>query len=933
MVLKYGGTGIASVEAVPPNGIKFTFSDGSSTTIDIDITAEGVAFDDSQTKLGAANVQEAISLLQKALDDYASLIEENTFEGKQNFNGETEFSSNTEHNADINVHEHTVNVTDTASDSVAKYGAKSVIVDQGGNDPKEINLPNKAGTFARVEDINEKVGFKYAKLENVDTETAKEDAIITEDIDASIGMYHRNGTSQAGFIAQKNYSEQSAVDTTTEGKTTQASVTTANGATIINAQDSDDNKSTMTVTPEAITFNRTPMVNGSELGSIPTITGTEENPIRISALESDKFYYLEGKWAVYNAKVSQLVNIDLDGKVLFKWVKGGSNLGGRNGFTATFYDYNIILNPDSPFSFMRINHSASGCISIVSVMIVGTDYDTIYKLISFPVLSLPLNTRAVDGVSVNASFGYFGQMIFTGYRGSLANFSSDAKSIEYSCGENCLSFLSSGYAKVGEKPNKIWYFSQSPYIKCRMQRGIDGNYDHYFYTFFDVKPKETYAENESPFEMSNGSVVTYMKKNNSSGGWALELVSTTDNAGSAGGSLIQGINGKTVADGTQDYWNEAEMFYAPLTSGSSGQLLQSNGSGKAPTWVNNPALSKAAESVVSAVYVRDAEGVDTTKTYSFSAEGDTIAYRNTSGRLQTATPVSEDDAVNKAYADKFEQKYLSLTGESGTLDDEQYALVTGYDNLIIQRVGLQFVRCGYPSNGQGNYTFVSPYWAKPNGTEEWADYYITIKQDKTWEATIKNHISISEQTYPSVVELTPNTAVNGTLSDDNFDYLTNHDDVKIKLNGEYYILMDDEHTEGIVSYIHEGWNGNSNQVKSINITLATKAWTLVIGKNKYYRHYIQLTVGDKTIYYDFSSTQETAYTADTLPAMPDDIITAFQVVAGGYYSSVSGLVYRNSENALKVILHGMFTTDGATMTYLQLAGSDATFVKDTVKTM
>ena len=66
--------------------------------------------------------------------------------------------------------------------------------------------------------------------------------------------------------------------------------------------------------------------------------------------------------------------------------------------------------------------------------------------------------------------------------------------------------------------------------------------------------------------------------------------------------------------------------------------------------------------------------------------------------------------------------------------------------------------------------------------------------------------------------------------------------------------------------------------------------------------------------------------------MPDDIITAIQVVTNGYYSSVSGLVYRNSENTLKIIVHGMYTTDGTNMTYLQLTGVDATFISDTIIT-
>lgn len=333
------------------------------------------------------------------------------------------------------------------------------------------------------------------------------------------------------------------------------------------------------------------------------------------------------------------------------------------------------------------------------------------------------------------------------------------------------------------------------------------------------------------------------------------------------------------------------------------------------------------------VYVRKTENTDSSLPYTYTAEGDSIAYRNASGQMQSETPTQTKDVANKKYVDDKEQKYLSLSGESGTLDDDQYNLITTYDNLIIQRVGLDFRRSGYPSNGTGDYIFFCDHYTKPNGSEEWVDYFITIKQDKSWETTIKNHLQVSEQTYAPFVELTPASATNGTLSDDDYTNLTEHKDVYIILNNEYYYRADDQNTTGILSYTHNGWNGDAPQDKSINITLSTKAWTLAIGKTKYYRHYVQLTAGDKALYYDFSSTQSTAYTADTLPSMPDDIITAFQVVANGYYSSVSGLVYRNAEGALKVIMHGMYTTDGTNMTYLQMTGDAATFVQDVVKTM
>lgn len=332
------------------------------------------------------------------------------------------------------------------------------------------------------------------------------------------------------------------------------------------------------------------------------------------------------------------------------------------------------------------------------------------------------------------------------------------------------------------------------------------------------------------------------------------------------------------------------------------------------------------------VYVRKENNLDSSLPYTYTAEGDSIVYRNAYGRTQVENPSQPKDAVNKEYADSL-QRYISLTGESGILEDDQYDTVKEYDNLIIQRAGIDFRRSAYPTNGQGDYVFTSTYYAKPNGTEEFDAYIITIKQDKTWTFTLKNFLMIGEQTYAPFVEITPSSATNGNLSDDDFENLTEHDDVYIKLNNEYYYLADNGHTPGIRSYTHNGWNGNAPQDKSINITLATKAWTLVLGQTKYYRHYICLEADGKTLYYDFSSTQSTAYTASTLPAMPDDIITAIQVVAGGYYSSVSGLVYRNGQGELKVIAHGMYTSNGTSMSYLQLAGAAATFIKDTVTTL
>lgn len=176
-----------------------------------------------------------------------------------------------------------------------------------------------------------------------------------------------------------------------------------------------------------------------------------------------------------------------------------------------------------------------------------------------------------------------------------------------------------------------------------------------------------------------------------------------------------------------------------------------------------------------------------------------------------------------------EQRYLDLTGDSGTLDADQYKLVTTYDDLIIRIAGISYRQVGKPQNGIGNYIFTNTYYAQPNGTEEFVAYIITIKTDKTWTSTIKNFLQIGQQTYAPFIEITPSTATNGNLSDDDYTNLTEHDDVYIILNNEYYRKADNQHTTGIISYTHTGWNGTQTQDKSINITVVTKAWSLVVG--------------------------------------------------------------------------------------------------------
>lgn len=229
---------------------------------------------------------------------------------------------------------------------------------------------------------------------------------------------------------------------------------------------------------------------------------------------------------------------------------------------------------------------------------------------------------------------------------------------------------------------------------------------------------------------------------------------------------------------------------------------------------------------VNRVYARKIDGLDSSLPFTYTAEGGSIVYRNASGQTQVETPTQDSDAVNKKYADGL-QKYLSLFGESGILEDEQYKLITDYDNLIIQRSGVDFRRCGYPSNGQGVYTFISPYYSKPNGTEEFDAYIIIIKTDKTWSSTIKNFIMVGEQSYPPFVKIEPSTATNGTFTEEEMATLQSSKASYILLDDEIYNLQDDKPTKGYLRFVHDGEdNLHHSSTKDIAVTLSTKAWTL-----------------------------------------------------------------------------------------------------------
>lgn len=113
------------------------------------------------------------------------------------------------------------------------------------------------------------------------------------------------------------------------------------------------------------------------------------------------------------------------------------------------------------------------------------------------------------------------------------------------------------------------------------------------------------------------------------------------------------------------------------------------------------------------------------------------------------------------------------------------------------------------------------------------------------------------------VELTPSTATQGVLTSSQWDILEKDKSNCIILNNEIYRLADNQNVNGLITYVHTGWDGTARKDKSISITVSTKAWTLVIaesGGGKLYLHYIyfnNVTNFPTLVFYSTSSNKVT----------------------------------------------------------------------------
>lgn len=180
-----------------------------------------------------------------------------------------------------------------------------------------------------------------------------------------------------------------------------------------------------------------------------------------------------------------------------------------------------------------------------------------------------------------------------------------------------------------------------------------------------------------------------------------------------------------------------------------------------------------------------------------------------------------------------------------------------------------------------------------------SNFDVIVREELTAALNQLKSVIISDETF--IVDLdntTPSGATSGTLTEEQFNTLNNNHNVCIKFNNEYYYLADKGHTEGILSYTHQGWNGDAMQDKSINITTNTLAWTLVIGTpNKViYRHTLKITKDSAdyagTVYCEFYSSN--ALEIDSLTDLKTVLGDNYCQTCSGYLKEVNGSILRNA---------------------------------------
>lgn len=115
--------------------------------------------------------------------------------------------------------------------------------------------------------------------------------------------------------------------------------------------------------------------------------------------------------------------------------------------------------------------------------------------------------------------------------------------------------------------------------------------------------------------------------------------------------------------------------------------------------------------------------------------------------------------------------------------------------------------------------------------------------------------------------LTPDTATQGTLTQEQVDKLRFNPNAYLVLNNELYYLNNNQSTPGVLVYTHNGYDGQKGTRKYISVTISTRGWVMVEesgGGSDLYMHEVGITDGDWKLQIAFPSTSPTKLTIEDI---------------------------------------------------------------------
>lgn len=291
-------------------------------------------------------------------------------------------------------------------------------------------------------------------------------------------------------------------------------------------------------------------------------------------------------------------------------------------------------------------------------------------------------------------------------------------------------------------------------------------------------------------------------------------------------------------------------------------------------------------------YVNDADGNPAMVEYSLLPGNSNIAQFDTGGHLYTEYPSIDTHAANKKYVDDVVSGIsLGIDVINIEYNPETLAPVGTYDTSVFETAKKRTTKVYLTATGDSygilcdktleNLDETEPNLMFASGLDEAHNYYvidmdlrdgsliIQISKEQGQEV-LESGINIKTVNGESllgsgnitietikVVEISdvPAEATNGTLTGAQLTTLQSYDGNYIMFNHEKYYLQDKGHVEGYLTYTHTGYENNQMWLKSITVTIATKAWVLnVVGVKPTVvltqSEYEALTVKDtNTLYY------------------------------------------------------------------------------------